>query len=362
MHLVILGLSLSSSWGNGHATTYRSLIPGLTALGHKVDFLEREVPWYAANRDLADPSFCRLRYYNGPAELVQRHASMLKRADAVIIGSYVPDGVEVIDRIAALRPRLLSFYDIDTPVTLAKLARGDEEYLARRQIPHFDIYFSFSGGRTLHRLEKQFGAARAVALYCSVDPSRYTPTGSPIAWDLGYLGTYSADRQPALEKLMLEPARRLPHMRFVVAGPKYPPGIDWPLNVERIEHLPPSEHASFYSRQRFTLNITRADMIAAGWSPSVRLFEAAAVGTPLISDLWPGLDELLPIGEALVAARRTEDVIDALVGMSPEAREKMAAAARQRVLRSHTGLARARQLVAALSSSTVISHVVSEAV
>jgi spore maturation protein CgeB len=151
-------------------------------------------------------------------------------------------------------------------------------------------------------------------------------------------------------------------MRFVVAGPKYPPGIDWPLNVERIEHLPPSEHASFYSRQRFTLNITRADMIAAGWSPSVRLFEAAAVGTPLISDLWPGLDELLPIGEALVAARRTEDVIDALVGMSPEAREKMAAAARQRVLRSHTGLARARQLVAALSSSTVISHVVSEAV
>jgi spore maturation protein CgeB len=362
MNIVILGLSLSSSWGNGHATTYRSLIPGLAALGHKVEFLERDVPWYAAHRDLADPSFCQLEYYDSPAQLVRRHAGMLKQADAVIIGSYVPDGVEVIDRVVALQPRLLAFYDIDTPVTLAKLARGDEEYVARRQIPHFDIYFSFSGGRTLQRLEKQFGAARAVALYCSVDPARYARTGSEIAWDLGYLGTYSADRQPALEKLLLEPARRLPHMRFVVAGPKYPPEIDWPANVDRIEHLPASEHASFYSRQRFTLNVTRADMIAAGWSPSVRLFEAAAVGTPLISDLWPGLDELLPIGEALVAARRTEDVIDALVGMSAEAREKMAAAARRRVLRSHTGLARARQLVAALSSSSVASHLVSEAV
>jgi spore maturation protein CgeB len=362
MNIVILGLSLSSSWGNGHATTYRSLIPGLTALGHKVEFLERDVPWYAAHRDLAEPSFCRLRYYNSPAELVRHHADTLNRADAVIIGSYIPDGVEVIDRIVALQPRLLAFYDIDTPVTLAKLARGDEEYLARRQIPHFDVYFSFSGGRTLDRLETQFGAARAVALYCSVDPARYARIESPIEWDLGYLGTYSPDRQPALERLLLEPARRLQHMRFVVAGPLYPPQVDWPPNVDRIEHLPATEHASFYSRQRFTLNITRADMIAAGWSPSVRLFEAAAAGTPLVSDLWPGLDELLPVGEALVAARRTEDVVDALVGMSSEARDKMAAAARRRVLHSHTGLARARQLAAALTSSPVMSHLISEAV
>ncbi len=362
MQIVILGLSLSSSWGNGHATTYRSLIPGLKALGHEVSFLERDVPWYADNRDLSEPQFCRLVYYNSAAELEDRHRDMLRNANAVIIGSYVPDGVEVIDRIAGLGPRLFAFYDIDTPVTLGRLARQDEEYLARRQIPLFDIYFSFSGGRTLERLEKQFGAARAVALYCSVDPDLHAPTGAPPTWDLGYLGTYSPDRQPALERLLLEPARRLPLMRFAVAGPLYPKEIDWPPNVTRIEHLPASEHPAFYSRQRFTLNVTRADMVAAGWSPSVRLFEAAAAGTAIISDIWPGLDELLPIGRALVGARGTEDVVAALTGMDAEHRASMAAAARERVLHAHTGRARARQLVAALSSSGLVRPIVREAV
>lgn len=186
------------------------------------------------------------------------------------------EGVAVIDAVAALSPQRLCFYDIDTPVTLAKLDRQDEEYLAHRQIPIFDAYFSFSGGEGLDRLERAYGARHAVALYCSVDADRYGATGEPCAWDLGYLGTYSPDRQPVLEKLLIGPARRLPHLRFVVAGPQYPREIDWPANVERIDHLPPAEHAAFYSRQRFTLNVTRADMIAAGWSPSVRIFEAAA--------------------------------------------------------------------------------------
>jgi spore maturation protein CgeB len=99
----------------------------------------------------------------------------------------------------------------------------------------------------------------------------------PKKWELSYLGTYSPDRQPTLETLLIEPARRMPDRRFVVAGPQYPAEIEWPDNVERIEHLPPSEHAEFYAASRFTLNVTRADMIAAGWSPSVRLFEAALV-------------------------------------------------------------------------------------
>jgi spore maturation protein CgeB len=270
--------------------------------------------------------------------------------------------VEVIDRVLALGPRLLAFYDIDTPVTLSRLARRDEEYLARRQIPLFDVYFSFSGGRTLERLSLQFGARRASALYCSVDPDLYAPTGAPLAWDLGYLGTYSPDRQPALDRLLLEPARRLPGMRFVVAGPLYPPTIEWPRNVTRIDHLPASEHAAFYSRQRFTLNVTRADMVAAGWSPSVRLFEAAATGTVIISDIWPGLDELLPIGDTIVGVRRTEDVVDALVGMNAERHQSMAANARRRVLRAHTGVARARQLIAALSNLSLARPAVREAV
>jgi spore maturation protein CgeB len=350
--IVIVGLTLSSSWGNGHATTFRALLRGLHAEGKRVLFLERDVPWYADHRDLPNPEFCDLLYYGSVAELTERHGGALRQAKAVIVGSYVPDGVEVIDALASMALPSLNFYDIDTPVTLAKLDRGDEEYLARRQIALFDTYFSFSGGPVLTRLQEQYGACKAAALYCSVDAERYRPTGEAPQWDLGYLGTYSPDRQPTLEKLLLEPARRLPECRFVVAGPQYPADINWPDNVERIEHLPPAEHPSFYSRQRWTLNVTRADMIAAGWSPSVRLFEAGACQTPIISDEWNGLGELLPEGEAIIIARDTDDVVAALTEIPAERREAMADSAQKRVLRDHTGLARARELLTALNQKT----------
>ena len=348
LDIVVLGLSLSSSWGNGHATTFRSLLRGLNADGHRVLFLERDVPWYANQRDLPDPDFCELQYYKDVDELLQRHADRIRGADAVLIGSYVPQGVQVIDEVAALSPRLLCFYDIDTPVTLARLDRGDDEYLALRQVPLFDVYFSFSGGGVLTKLEERYGARRAAALYCSVDETRYGNTGERFEWDLGYLGTYSADRQPTVERLLIEVARRLPDKRFVVAGPQYPDEIAWPANVDRIDHLPPAEHPSFYSRQRFTLNVTRADMIAAGWSPSVRLFEAAACGTPIISDFWHGLDELLPHGDAIVIARSTKDVVETLTTVGEAGRNQIAKSARERVLEAHTGHARSRELVEAL--------------
>lgn len=348
LNIVVVGLSLSSSWGNGHATTFRSLIRGLSALGHRVLFLERDTPWYAAHRDLPDPDFCTLRFYGSVEELADSHADAIRQADTVIVGSYVPEGVAVIDRLVPLAGDRLCFYDIDTPITLARLARNDQEYLAARQIPLFDAYFSFTGGPILDRLRERFGARRALPLYCSVEPDRYRNTGATPQWDLGYLGTYSADRQPKLERLLIEPARRLPERRFVVAGPQYPAAIDWPANVERIEHLPPAEHADFYSRQRFTLNLTRADMVAAGWSPSVRLFEAAAAGTPLISDAWEGLEALLPERRAILIARSSEDVVQALLDLGEDDRAAMATAARGIVIENHTGLARARELVAAL--------------
>ncbi|MBX5086686.1 glycosyltransferase [Rhizobium lentis] len=349
LDIVVLGLTLSSSWGNGHATTFRALIRGLKAEGHRVLFLERDVPWYAEHRDLPEPDFCELLYYSDIGEMLEVYAGRLMQADAVIVGSYVPDGVMLIDRLQALDLKRLCFYDIDTPGTLAKLDRGDEEYLAKRQVALFDIYFSFSGGQVLTRLEEQYRAKKALPLYCSVDAERYQHTGETFRWDLGYLGTFSPDRQPTVEKLLIEPARRLPHLRFVVAGPQYPADIDWPKNVERINHLPPADHSSFYSGQRFTLNVTRADMIAAGWSPSVRLFEAASCGTPIISDYWRGLDELLPDQHAVLIAAKTEDVLKALTGIDERQRRSLAARAKAIVLEGHTGLARARGLIADLS-------------
>jgi spore maturation protein CgeB len=347
--LAIFGLSLSSSWGNGHATTYRALIKGLDRLGHKVLFLERDMPWYAQNRDLAVPEFCDLDYYDSIEEVLRAHRSALLAADAVIVGSYVPEAIALIDALDHLVPGRLYFYDIDTPVTLARLGTGEAEYLARRQIARFAAYFSFSGGDVLRRLEREFGARLALPLYCAADSERYRPLGLVSRWDLGYLGTYSPDRQETLERLLIEPARRLPEMRFVVAGPQYPESIDWPANVERIPHLAASGHARFYGQQRFTLNVTRADMIAAGWSPSVRLFEAAACGTPIISDRWRGLEELLPAPRAIRIAERSEDVVGILTGMTEPDRLGMANTARRIILEGHTGLARGRQLASWLA-------------
>ncbi|HSP25394.1 MAG TPA: glycosyltransferase, partial [Saliniramus sp.] len=212
------------------------------------------------------------------------------------------------------------------------------------QIPSLDIYLSFAGGENLVRLEREFGAKRALPLYCSVQAERYRPTGEETRWDLGYVGTYSSDRQPGLERLLLEPARRLPDRRFLVAGPQYP-DIAWPSNVERIEHLSPAVHASCYSRQRFTLNLTRADMTLAGWSPSVRLFEAGACRTPVISDVWRGIEELFPDGEAIFLAQSSEDVVRILTETGEAEREAVAEAAQARVLREHTGEKRAEQLL-----------------
>lgn len=342
MRLVVLGLSLSSSWGNGHATTYRALLKAFAERGHDILFLERDMPWYAGNRDLPEPGFCRLGLYDGLAGLDAYRADIAD-ADAVIVGSYVPDGIAAIRLVQSVARGITAYYDIDTPVTLAALERNDCAYLSRAVIPGFDLLLSFTAGPTLRRLEQEFGARDAQGFYCSVDPDRYMPTGVPHRWDLGYLGTYSDDRQPTVERLLIEVARRAPERRFVVAGPQYPASIDWPGNIQRIEHLPPEAHPDFYSACRWTLNVTRADMIRAGWSPSVRLFEAGACGCPIISDRWDGIADVLEPGRDIMLADDTDTVL-ALLDWPDHRRDAAAAAARDRILGAHTSAHRAEQL------------------
>ena len=342
LSIVVLGLSLSSSWGNGHATTYRALLRALAERGHEVLFLERSTPWYAAHRDLADPPYCRLAFYDGLADLA-RFDRAIATADVVIVGSYVPDGIAVGERLLATARGLPAFYDIDTPVTLAALEAGSCAYLAASQICRYGLYLSFTGGPTLRVLETRYGAPLARALYCSVDAARYRPADLPTRWHLGYLGTYSEDRQPALERLLIEPARRAPGLRFVVAGPQYPDTIAWPDNVERIDHLGPDEHVAFYSSLGATLNVTRADMVRAGWSPSVRLFEAAACGVPIVSDDWPGLSAFFQPGREIVLADSPAAVVEVL-GWDAERRQAIGSAARRRVLAEHTSRHRAAEL------------------
>jgi len=351
LRLLVLGLSLSSAWGNGHATTWRALLRAMAARGHDILFLEREAPWYAAHRDLDAPGYCRLAFYDGLPALASRWGDAIAAADAVIIGSYVPEGVAVGDLVLDRARGVTAFYDIDTPITLAALAAGEATYIAPRQIARHDLYLSFTGGPTLARIEHAFGAPAARVLHCSVDAEAYAPVAAAPRWDLSYLGTYSEDRQPALEALLLEPARRAPDLRFAVAGAQYPPEIRWPANVERIDHVPPDGHVGFYGASRFTLNLTRAAMRAAGFSPSVRLFEAAACAVPVITDAWPGLDQVFAPGSEILPAGDADAVLGLLRGMPEGRRRALGEAARRRVLAAHSARHRAAELEAHLRAA-----------
>jgi len=351
MKLVVFGLSISSSWGNGHATTYRALLRAFAARGHQVVFYEWDAPWYGGvHRDLPDPDFCTLRLY-ADWETVSREALADSRdADAVLVGSYVRDGIRVIDALAAAGAPALHFYDIDTPVTVAALRAGGAEYLRPDQVPLFDRYLSFTGGPMLTGvLEGELGAREARPLYCSVDTRRYRPAadGGPTL-DLAYMGTYAPDRQPAVDRLLIEVARRLPGRRFCIAGPQYPGTVDWPSNVKHVPHVEPARHPEFYASAAWQLNATRADMVAAGWSPSVRLFEAGACGAAMISDRWPGIESFFHPGREIALADATEQVVELIECTPDELRREMGAAARRKVLAEHTAERRAAELEAML--------------
>lgn len=343
LNIVIIGLSITSSWGNGHATTYRALAKALSSRGHSVSFLERDVPWYREHRDLADADYCRIHLYGSLPELARRHAARVCEADLVILGSYVPDGIAIGEWLTSMATGVTAFYDIDTPVTLAGLEARKVSYVSPGLIPRFDLYLSFSGGPALGIIQDRYGSPLTRALYCSADVNGHA-TAVPQKWSLGYLGTYSEDRQPALENLLMAPARLLHGQSFVVAGPKYPESIEWPPNVTYIPHLPPNEHLSFYRAQRYALNVTRSDMKVLGFSPSVRLFEAAACGTPVISDDWPGMETVFTPEKEILIAAEPRDVVQILTDLPEERRLDIAASARARMLKDHTPDRRARQL------------------
>ena len=354
MKIVIFGLSITSSWGNGHATTFRALARALHQRGHRIVFFEKDVEWYASNRDLPDPPFCDVRLYQNWSDIHRSAANELVDADVAMVGSYFPDGLEAIDKVLSSSVPVKTFYDIDTPITISQLNEsGETEYLRQDQVPGFDLYFSFTGGPILAEIQSRFGAKRAVPLYCSFDPDEYRKfaVNRRFTCDLSYMGTYAPDRQPKIEELLCEPARLLRSQRFIVAGPQYPKLIAWPVNVRRIVHLNPRWHARFYSSSRLTLNITRRDMVRAGFSPSVRLFEAAACAAAIASDNWPGLDSFFLPGEEIVLPTSADDMAHLLRDASSLELQQIGCRAQQRVLAEHTSRKRAEQFEQYISDS-----------
>ena len=345
MKLVIFGLTISSSWGNGHATNLRGLLKQLIARGHRVVFFERDVPYYAMHRDLRELAGGALEFYDNWSDLLPLARRQLADADVAMVTSFCPDGIaaaELVWSSSALRV----FYDLDTPVTLSRVRRGEAlTYLDHRGLTNYDLALSFTGGGALDALRDELGAKRVAPLYGSVDPEIHRPVASSAAYrtDFSYLGTYAADRQGALEELFITPALQLRDQKFLIAGAQYPDDFPWTSNVFFVRHLAPEEHPTFFCSSRLTLNVTRSTMAAMGWCPSGRLFEAAACGVPMVSDCWPGLDEFFAPDEEIVIARTAEDTIAAL-NSSDEQLARISRAARERTLAEQTAENRAREL------------------
>jgi len=349
LKIAIFGLTISSSWGNGHATPYRAILRALHRNGHKIAFFEKDVPYYALRRDFKACDFCDLVLYSSWDEIRPFACRVVAESAAVIFASYCPDGARIIDDIIEINGPAKIFYDLDTPITLNGLVRGDLSYLRRDQISSFDTYLSFTGGRILDALVTDWGAHRARPLYGCVDPEVHAPVPArnEFRCDFGYMGTYAADRQQKLEELFLAPARSLSEKEFVLAGSLYPWQMSFPANVRRIEHVAPMDHPAFYSSSRATLNITRIDMARCGYCPSGRFFEAAACGTPIISDWFEGLDTFFQVDgdqPELILVERSEDVIAAL-GRTDHELAEMAERAYRRALEQHTGEHRAADLI-----------------
>jgi spore maturation protein CgeB len=351
MKITIFGLSITSSWGNGHATTFRALCQALHRRGHRIVFFEHNVEWYQNNRDLPHPGYCEVKIFETWQEILPDVRAELRDSDVAIVGSYFPDGIVALEEVLASNVPVKAFYDIDTPITVGSLREnGRADYLLKSHLPELDIYFSFTGGPLLQLIQQDLGAPFAVPLYCSVDPDKHCAIAARprFACDMSYMGTYAPDRQPKIDELLCVPARKLPHNKFIVAGPQYPSHIDWPANVERIMHLNPRYHAQLYSSSRITLNVTRREMVVAGYSPSVRLFEAAACGAAIASDNWPGLEIFFIPGREILVATGADDMVRYLQNYDDAELRRIGRAARDRVLAAHTSDVRAQEFTQAV--------------
>jgi spore maturation protein CgeB len=352
LKITLFGLTLSSSWGNGHATPYRAILRALHRLGHRVTFYERDVPYYAKHRDFLQCAYCDLKLYSSWDAIRSQALAEAAESDAAMTASYVPEGARIAEELLSLDGPLRVFYDLDTPITLNRLVTGDLDYLRAQQLSGFDLVLSWTGGEALVALERDFGVKLALPLFGCVDPDVYRPVRpSPeLRCELSYMGTYAPDRQAKLESMFLQPARLRPSTSFLLAGPLYPADWQWPINVRRSEHVAPAAHSALYSSSRLTLNLTREGMAASGYCPSGRFFEAAACGTPIVTDWFRGLNSFFEPGKELLVANDAKEVLRALDRPDAEL-YRMARRARQRTLDEHTGYHRALTMLAAFDEA-----------
>jgi spore maturation protein CgeB len=342
LKIVILGPPLTTSLTNGVAPTYRGLVRELSARGHEVLFLERVDK--TAGQKARQSEFGRIEEYLSLKELKNHHAAAVREADFVLVASQIADAADIGAWVIRDAQGVTAFYDVNTPQTVVSLGQNRSGSVSAELISRYDLYLSFTGGSLLENMEDHFGVRRARPLYAAADARLFFPENSKHDWDLGYSGKNSDDYLPVLQRLLLEPARRWKEGRFVVAGSSYQRSLRWPGNVKRTAPILPQKRRAFYNSQRFTLNITPPAVAAVGYSPSARLFEAAACGTPVITEFWPGLETFFTPDDEILISHSPDETLIYLEEISELDRRRLGYRARERVLARHTSRHRAAEL------------------
>lgn len=342
-------MSVSSSWGNGHATLLRGLARALVKRQYRIVFFEKDTPYYQNTRDYYGEKDVEVCIYSSWEMIKEKASVTVNDSDVALVTSYCPDGNDASSCVINSRCKIKLFYDLDTPVTINTVLNGTIPfYLPNRGLSEFDAVLSYTGGTALEIQKTLFNAKKTFPLYGSVDPSIHYQRHSTTEYILSYLGTYSSDRHLSFLRFFLEPARGLSQLKFLLGGSMYPSIIDWPENVTCIEHITPEKHPDFYSSGSFTLNITRSVMAEMGYCPSGRLFEAAACEVPIISDYWIGIEDFFDCSNEIIVVDSTHSAIDRL-SMPLDKRQKIAKAAKEKVLSNHTNDNRADDFIKILS-------------
>jgi spore maturation protein CgeB len=345
MRIAIFGSSLVSSYWNGAATYYRGIVRSLAERGHQVVFLEPDAYERQQHRDLEDPPWAEVVVWDPTPERARELVRSVAGHDVVVKAS----GVGVLDEelehaVAALAGPTRVFWDVDAPATLARLEDDPEDAL-RRLVPQYDLVFTYGGGDAVVERYLALGARDCMPIYNAVDPETHHPAepDGRFEADLVFLGNRLPDRERRVDEFFLAAAERAPERSFVLGGSGW---SDKPLpaNVRLLGHVGTGEHNALNSTPLAVLNVTRDSMVANGWSPATRVFEAAGAGACLITDAWPGIELFLEPDREVLVARDGDEVAAHVETLEPERARAIGAAALERVLREHTYAQRAEQV------------------
>jgi spore maturation protein CgeB len=297
MKIAFFGSSLVSSYWNGAATYYRGIVRALAARGHEITFFEPDAYERQQHRDIDDPPWAEVVVWEPTEARARALVRRARDADLVVKAS----GVGVLDAeleaaVAALDGPMRIFWDVDAPATLGRVEEDDADPF-REFVPRYDLVLTYGGGDPVVERYLALGARDCVPVYNALDPDAHHPVPPDPRFkaDLAFLGNRLPAREARVEELFLRAAAVAPRRRFLLGGSGWD-GKPLPPNVHLLGHVGTADHNALNSTPLAVLNVTRESMVANGWSPPTRVFEAAGAGACLITDAWEGIELFLEPG------------------------------------------------------------------